>query len=69
MEEIHIILLADVLAQRERRLKELAFYTKRKEELEARLLIINEDLNITETLIKILKKENSANSLSVINTK
>jgi hypothetical protein len=65
MDEIHVILLADVLEQRERRLKELAFFTQKKEQLELKLALIQEDLNITETLIKILRKENSANSLAI----
>jgi len=64
--EVKIILLSDIMDQRERRLKELEFYSKKKEELERKLLIIQKDLALTDILIKMITKENSANSLSII---
>ncbi len=62
---IHIILLSDVREQRKRQLKELTAYLKRKEELEIKIDYLRRDLQLTETLIKMIRAENSANSLDI----
>jgi hypothetical protein len=64
-EKSRIILLSDVKEQRERQLKELAMYLKKKEELETKLEYIRRDLQLTETIIKMIQSENSANSVSI----
>ena len=64
-EKSRIILLSDIKEQRKRQLKELAMYLKKKEELEIKLEFIRRDLQLTETIIKMIQHENSANSLSI----
>jgi len=64
-EKSRIILLSDVKEQRKRQLKELAMYLKKKEELETKLEYIRRDLQLTETIIKMIQSENSANSVNI----
>jgi len=64
-EKFRIILLTDIKEKRQRQLKELAMYLKKKEELEKRLEYIRRDLQLTETIIKMIQKENSANNLDI----
>jgi len=63
---VQVVQLAEVLQQRECRLRELTLYIQKRDELEMKLMFIQEELNITKVLIDLIKKENSANSLSVI---
>lgn len=64
-EKSRIILLSDIKEQRKRQLRELAMYLKKKEELEIKLDYIRRDLQLTETIIKMIQHENSANSLNI----
>ena len=61
-----IVLLSDIHEQRKRRKAELEFYTEKKRELEIKLDFLRRDLALTETLIKLISKENSANTLNII---
>lgn len=39
------------------RKSELAFYTKQKEVLEARLQLVREQLNVTDKILRLIKQE------------
>ena len=57
MEDRKIILIQDLLDHRKRKEDELAFYTKKREELEKKLFFIQADINLTEKIIKMIEKE------------
>ena len=52
-----IILLTDVLEHRKRKKVELEFYTKKKAELETKLGYIRREINLTDYVIRLIKKE------------
>jgi hypothetical protein len=52
-----IIDITDIYDQRARKRKELEFYTKEMEKLMARLSIIQYDIGVTETIIRLIENE------------
>lgn len=56
-DEIKIILIQDLLDQKKRKEKELAFYTAKMNELAKKLNFIQRELALTEYIIQIIKKE------------
>lgn len=52
-----IILLADVYKMREEKQRELAFYTEKLKELEAKLFFINKEIQVTTFIIDMIERE------------
>ncbi|HUD11129.1 MAG TPA: hypothetical protein VMS08_01860 [Candidatus Saccharimonadia bacterium] len=52
-----ILLLTDIMEHRVRKVKELAFYTEQKAQLEKRLCDIRHELNLTDRILKLIKDE------------
>ena len=52
-----IIILTDVFEHRKRKQKELEFYMKKKAELETKLGYIRQEINLTDYVIRLIKKE------------
>lgn len=52
-----IIDITDIYDQRARKRKELEFYTKEMEKLMSRLSIIQYDIGVTETIIRLIEHE------------
>ena len=58
VKERKVILLHEVIEQRLRKEKELAFYRKQLEEIQTRILYLDRELNITNIIIDIIQGEN-----------
>lgn len=52
-----ILLLSDLINRRARKQKELLFYTEQKELLERKLFGIRAELNLTDTILRLIRKE------------
>jgi len=52
-----ILLLSDIMNHRARKAKELAFYTEQKARLEAKLADIRSELNLTDRILSLIRKE------------
>jgi len=52
-----ILLLTEILDSRARKEKELIFYTREKERLEAKLTCIRQELNLTDMILTLIRKE------------
>ena len=52
-----ILLLSEIMDHRARKAKELAFYTEQKERLEKKLLGIRCELNLTDRILNLIRKE------------
>jgi len=56
-EEQRIILIADVIEQKLRKEKELEFYLKELEELQRKIGYLQQEVNLTNTIIDMIKHE------------
>jgi hypothetical protein len=56
-EKNRIILIADVLEQKLRKEKELEFYLKELEELQRKIGYLQQEVNLTNTIIDMIKGE------------
>ena len=52
-----IIDITDIYDQRDRKKKELKFYTEELEKLMAKLGMIQQDIGVTETIIRLIENE------------
>jgi hypothetical protein len=52
-----VLLLTDLLNSRARKQKELLFYTEQKEALERKLFDIRRELNLTDRILRMIRKE------------
>ncbi len=52
-----IIDITDIYEQRDRKKKELKFYTEELEKLMAKLGMIQQDIGVTETIIRLIENE------------
>lgn len=52
-----IILLRDILDSRARMVRELAFYSDKKLELERRLFNLRQEINLTDTILAMIRRE------------
>ncbi len=52
-----IIDITDIYDQRDRKKKELKFYTQELEKLMAKLGMIQQDIGVTETIIRLIENE------------
>jgi hypothetical protein len=52
-----IVLLSEVMDIRARKARELAFYTEKKHALEVRLANIRRELNLTDTILALIRRE------------
>jgi hypothetical protein len=52
-----ILLLNEIVEHRARKAKELAFYTDQKAKLEMRLCDLRRELNLTDTILALIRKE------------
>ena len=57
MSENNILLLTDVLENRAQKQKELEFYQAQLEEIQNKMYWLNRDLQLTNTIIKIIEDE------------
>lgn len=57
MNERKIILLTDIIDQKLRKEKELAYYQKQLEELQQKMFFLRKDIEITNLCIDIIEKE------------
>jgi hypothetical protein len=57
MENSKIILLDEIIEHRKRKEKELKFYLEKREELERKLFWIQKDIELTDTILKMIEKE------------
>lgn len=57
MNERKIILIQEILASRDLKRKELAFYLEKKEELERKLNYIRHELRLTDLILELIEKE------------
>jgi hypothetical protein len=55
--ESRIILIQDLLDQKKRKQKELEFYKSKVKEFKQKLDLIQRELALTETIIKIIEKD------------
>ena len=58
MVERKVILLHEVIEQRLRKEKELAYYKKQLEEIHNKILFLDRELNLTNIIIDIIQGEN-----------
>jgi hypothetical protein len=56
-EERKLILLSDFVEQRSRKEHELEFYQKELEKLQMKMSFIQRDIDLTNTIIKIIEQE------------
>jgi hypothetical protein len=54
---VTILLLSEILDHRKRKAQELKFYTEQKKILEARLAIIRCEINLTDRILNLIRKE------------
>jgi hypothetical protein len=52
-----ILMIADLLDIRSRKLKELEFYTQQLEELQLKMTFIQQEINLTNNIINMIEKE------------
>ena len=52
-----ILLLSEILDHRARKAKELEFYMQQKERLEKRLVAVRCELNLTDRILSLIRKE------------
>ena len=57
MKENRIILIQDLLDQKKRKQKELAFYLERMEEYTKKMQYLQREIALTEHIIKLIEKE------------
>jgi type II secretory pathway component PulJ len=57
MKESRIILIQDLLDQKKRKQKELAFYLEKMEELTRKMQYLQRDIALTEHIIKLIEKD------------
>lgn len=57
MSDKKIILIKDLLDAKERHEKELAYYMERIDFLKQRMAVIKHDIEVTKTVIKLIKEE------------
>lgn len=53
----NIILMKDLLAQKERKIKELEFYSRRLADLEEKRAVILAEIVLTSQILALIKKE------------
>jgi hypothetical protein len=52
-----ILILQDLIDVRKRKQKELEFYTAQKKVLEARLMIVRHELDLTDKILRMIDRE------------
>jgi hypothetical protein len=57
MTESKLILIADVIEQKLRKEKELEFYLKELENLRTKIMYLQQEVNLTNTIIDMIKTE------------
>lgn len=58
MDKLNIILLEDLVKNKERKEKELKFYKERLQSLLLRVSLLQNDINLTNRIIKMIETEN-----------
>jgi hypothetical protein len=54
---VAILILQDLIDVRKRKQKELEFYTAQKKVLEARLMIVRHELDLTDKILRMIDRE------------
>jgi len=68
MNEQKLILIADVIEQKVRKEKELEFYLKELEVLHSKIGFLQKEVDLTNTIINLIKKEDILDLTSTGNT-
>lgn len=68
MNEQKLILIADVIEQKVRKEKELEFYLKELEVLHSKIGFLQKEVDLTNTIINMIKKEDILDLMSTGNT-
>lgn len=63
MQESNIIQIADLIDEKLRKEKELEFYEEELKKLLFRMSMVRQEINLTETIIKMIQKEEIPNLL------
>ena len=54
---VELIQITDILEQKVRKEKELEFYTEELKKLQMKMFFIQKDIDVTNTIIKIIEQE------------